>query len=78
MIIYAIQVSHGDGYTYSAETLDFFHTDKEYLQDLCDTFTILNEYEHYEFSVVTVNVDSNKFSDEYIRNFKDYWSLEDL
>lgn len=75
MIIYAIQTSHGDGYTYSAHTLDFFHTDKEYLQDLCDTFTILNEYEHYEFSVVTINITSDNFSDEHIEEFKIFWGL---
>lgn len=76
MIIYAIRISHGDGYTYSAETLDFFHTDKKYIQDLCDTFTILNNYEHYTFSVVTINVASDNFDNSYIEGFKSYWDLE--
>ena len=77
MKVYAIRVSHGDGYTYSAETLDFFHTDEEYLQDLCDTFTILNEYEHYTFSVVSINITSYKFSEQEVATFKNYWSLEE-
>lgn len=75
MIIYAIQVSYGDGYTYSAQTLGLFHTDKEYLQDLCDTFTILNDYEHYSFGVVTIDITSDNFSDECIEDFKIEWGL---
>lgn len=77
MKIYAIQISYGDGCTYSAETLDFFHTDKDYLQDICDTFTILNDDKDQSFHVVTLNVISYNFDISYIEEFKSYWGLED-
>lgn len=76
MKCYAIKISYGDGYTYSASDLEFFHTDKEYLQDLCDTFTILNEDKNVDFYVVEITVENKPFSVKDIDEFKQTWWLE--
>lgn len=75
MKIYAIEVLYGDGYSYSATALQLFHTDKEYLQDLCDTFTILDDCEDYSFNVITIDITSDNFSNKCIEDFKVYWGL---
>lgn len=77
MKIYAIEISYGDGCTYSAEKLELFHTDKEYLQDLCDTFIILDEYKNYDFYVVEIEAADSKFTDKDINRFMEYWHLKE-
>ena len=75
MVLYAIRVSYGDGCTYSGECLDLFHFDQEYLQDLCDTFTILNDDKDCTYRVVPISVKSDKFTSVEVEAFKSYWNL---
>lgn len=72
--LYAVEVSYGDGFTWSAGSVDLYCLDKERLEELRDEFEILNNDPDTSFSVVPIKV-LDKISDEEIKKFKESWGL---
>jgi len=72
--LYAIEVSYGDGYTWSAGSVDLYCRDKEQLEELRDEFEILNNDPETVFRVVPIKV-VDKISEEEVLKFKEGWGL---
>lgn len=72
--IYAIEVSYGDGCTYKAEKLEFFSTNKQELERLCEDFNSDNCDPEFSFSVVVINP-LKTISERDVIEFKKYWNL---
>ena len=72
--LYAIEVSYGDGCTYSAEALEFFSTNKQELERLCEEFNLENMDCNTSFSVVEIKP-LKTISESDILAFKERWLL---
>ena len=74
--LYAIEVSYGDGYTYSAEALELFSTNKQELERLCEAFNLENMDCNTGFSFSVVEIKPLKtISESDILAFKERWLL---
>ncbi len=73
--LYAVEVSYGDGFTWSAGSVDLYCRNKEQLEELRDGFEVLNNDPDTSFSVVPIKV-VDKISDEEIKKFKESWGLK--